>query len=230
MITRLIPGRSVILPSLPENLSTQLFRNATFRHLTVGEALFYAGDSGDGCYRLEHGLLKVVIISPRGEERILAILGPGAIAGELSVIDGEPRSASLFAIEECDVSFVSRAAFEEYAQQHPEIYRYIVNVLAARLRETDEAVAAASFMTVKSRLARALLELAKVLGEKDDSGHVLIRHKIKQTDLAVMAGIARENVNRAMSDWTLRKVITKSNGYYCLQDIATLKRSVDECV
>jgi CRP/FNR family transcriptional regulator, cyclic AMP receptor protein len=227
MIKTLIPGRSAILPSLPENLSTRLFRDATPRHVTAGEALFHADDRGDGCYRLEQGLLKVVITSPRGEERILAILGPGAIAGELSVIDGGPRSASVFAIKECDLSFASRASFEEYAQQHPEIYRYLLDVLTARLRETDEAVAAASFMTVKSRLARALLELAKVLGEEDASGHVLIRHKIKQTDLALMAGIARENVCRALSDWERRKVVIKSTGYYCLQDIATLKRSMD---
>ena len=227
MINTLIPSRSAILPSLPENVSTRLFGGASSRHLTAGEALFHAGDSGDGCYRLEHGLLKVIITSPRGEERILAILGPGAIAGELSVIDGGPRSASVFAVKECDLSFVSRAAFEKYAQQHPEIYQYLLDVLAARLRETDEAVAAASFMTVKSRLARALLELAKVLGEEDASGHVLIRHKIKQTDLAVMAGVARENVNRVLSDWKRRKVVIKSTGYYCLQDIATLKRSVD---
>jgi CRP-like cAMP-binding protein len=228
MIKTLIPGRSVILHSLPENLSTRLFRDATPRHVTAGEALFHAGDPGDGCYRLEHGLLKVLITSPRGEERILAILGPGAIAGELSVIDGGSRSASVFAVKECDLSFVRRAAFEEYAQQHPEIYRFLLDVLAARLRETDEAVAAASFMTVKSRLARALLELAKVLGEENDSGQVLIRHKIKQSDLAVMAGIARENVNRALSDWKRRKVVSKSKGYYCLQDIATLKRIVDK--
>jgi CRP/FNR family transcriptional regulator, cyclic AMP receptor protein len=227
MVKTLIPSRSVILPGLPENLSMRLFRDATPRHLTTGEALFHADDPGDGCYRLEHGLLKVVITSPRGEERILAILGPGAIAGELSVIDRGPRSASVFAVKECDLSFVSRAAFEEYAHQHPEIYPYLVDVLAGRLRETDEAVAAASFMTVKSRLARALLELAKVLGEEDASGHVLIRHKIKQTDLALMAGIARENVSRALSEWERRKVVIKSTGYYCLQDIATLKRSVD---
>jgi CRP-like cAMP-binding protein len=227
MIKTLIAGRSDILPGLPENLSSPLFGDAICRHLTAGEALFHAGDPGDGCYRLEHGVLKVVITSPRGEERILAILGPGAIAGELSVIDGGPRSASVFAVKDCDLSFVSRAKFEEYAQQHPEIYRYLLDVLAARLRETDDAVAAVSFMTVKSRLARALLELAKVLGEEDVCGHVLIRHKIKQTDLAVMAGVARENVNRALSDWERRKVVIKSTGYYCLQDIATLKRSMD---
>jgi CRP/FNR family transcriptional regulator, cyclic AMP receptor protein len=228
MIKRLIPNRSLILSRLPKDLAMQLFAGATPRQLKAGEALFHAGESGDGCYRLEHGLLKVIITSPRGDERILAMLGPGALAGELSVIDGAPRSASVFAVKECDLNFVSRTAFEEYGQQHPEIYRYLVDVLAARLRETDEAVAAASFMTVKARLARALLELARVLGEEDATGHVLIHHKVRQGDLAVMAGVARENVSRALSDWKRSKVVTESTGYYCLRDITTLKRIVED--
>jgi CRP/FNR family transcriptional regulator, cyclic AMP receptor protein len=69
------------------------------------------------------------------------------------------------------------------------------------LRETDEALAAASFLTVKARLARALLELAEFLGEDRGSGRVLIRHKIKRSDLAAMAGVAPENVSRVMNDW-----------------------------
>jgi CRP/FNR family cyclic AMP-dependent transcriptional regulator len=220
-----IPGISGILPRLPRELSAQLFADTPSRHLKAGEALFLAGDKGNGCYLLNHGLLKVVISSPQGEERILAILGPGTVAGELSVIDGQPRSASVFAIKDCELSFVSQAAFEECARQHPEIYRYLVDVLAARLRETSESVAADSFLTVKSRLARALLELAKFLGEADASQRVVIRHKISQNDLAAMAGVARENVNRALSDWKRRKLVTRSMGYYCLHDIAALKRS-----
>src|ERR1700746_3955958 len=98
---------TAILSRLPEPLSAQLFAAAHPFHLPAGEALFAAGDSGDGCYRLERGLLKVIITSPRGEERILAILGPGEIAGELSIIDRQPRSASVVAIKECELSFLS---------------------------------------------------------------------------------------------------------------------------
>ena len=64
--------------------------------------LFIAGDPGDGCYRVEQGLLKVSMISPSGAERILAIVGPGGIVGELSTIDGLPRSASVAAVRESD--------------------------------------------------------------------------------------------------------------------------------
>lgn len=225
-VARQVPGVFGILPHLPPELSAQLFMDRASRHLKAGDVLFLAGDEGNGCYLLNHGLLKVVISSPQGEERILAILGPGTVAGELSVIDGRPRSASVFAVKDCDLSFVSQAAFEDCAREHPEIYRYLVDVLAARLRETSEAVAADSFLTVRSRLARALLELAKVLGEEDASHRIVIRHKISQNDLAAMAGVARENVSRVLSDWRRRKIITRSTGYYCLHDITALQRSV----
>src|SRR5215813_11726021 len=213
-----------ILSSLPERLSAQLFAGAKLCHLRAGDPLFAAGDSGDGCYRLERGLLKVIITSPRGEERILAILGPGEIAGELSIVDRQPRSASVIAIKDCELSFISQRSFEKCTKQDPDIYRYLVNVLALRLRETDEAVAADSFLTVKARLARALVELTEYLGEDAGEERILIRRKISQSDLAAMAGVARENVSRALSDWKRSDLVTRSSGFYCLNDITTLKR------
>ena len=90
-------------------------------------------------------------------------------------------------------------------------------------------MAADSFLTVKARLARALLELTEYLGEDAGAGRVLIRHKIGQSDLASMAGSARENVSRALSDWRRRGLVTHSSGFYSLNDITTLKRyAVDE--
>jgi CRP/FNR family cyclic AMP-dependent transcriptional regulator len=224
VIRQEIPGISGILPRLPQDLSAQLFVDAPCRHLKAGEVLFRAGDAGNGCYVLNQGLLKAVVSSAQGAERILAIVGPGTVVGELSVIDGKPRSASVVAIKDCELRFISQAAFEKCARQHPEIYRYLVELLAARLRETSDAVAADSFLTVKSRLARALLELAKFLGEEEAPGFIVIRHKISQNDLAAMVGVARENVSRALGDWSRRKVVTRSTGYYCLHDIARLKR------
>jgi CRP/FNR family transcriptional regulator, cyclic AMP receptor protein len=215
-----------ILSRLPARMSAQLLAGAKSCHLNAGETLFAAGDAGHGCYRLEQGLLKVIITSPRGEERILAILRPGEITGELSLIDRQPRSASVIAIKDCELSFISQQNFEKYTKQDPDIYRYLVNVLASRLRETDEAVAADSFLSVNARLARALLELSEYLGEDAGAGRVLIHHKINQSDLAAMAGVARENVNRVLSDWKRRDLVTHSSGLYCLNDKTALKRYV----
>ncbi len=168
---------SNFLSGLPSRLSSVLFAKAKGRRLAAGETLFNAGDVGDGCYRLDRGVLKVDMSSRRGEKLTLAIIGPGSIVGELAIIDGHSRSASVIAVKDFELSFISRALFEECMQQHPEISRYLVNVLAARLRDADEATAAASFLPVKARVARALLELMKHLGEDAGAGRILICHK-----------------------------------------------------
>jgi CRP/FNR family transcriptional regulator, cyclic AMP receptor protein len=96
---------------------------------------------------------------------------------------------------------VGRNAFEECIAQHPEIYRYLVNVLAARLRETNEVVAAANFLTVEARLARALLDLAQHFRGHSEAEQIVISHKMTQSALAAMAGVTRENVSRVLMDW-----------------------------
>jgi CRP/FNR family cyclic AMP-dependent transcriptional regulator len=191
-----VPKRSFsgILPNLPIQFSEGLLANAKPRSLIEREVLFEAGDDADGCSRLEQGPLKVCIASPQGDERILTILGPGSIVGELAIIDGLPRSATVVAIRDCKLSFISREAFISCIREYPEIYGDLVSTLASRLREADEAMAAASFLTVKARVARALLELAEHLGRETESGRIVILHKIRQSDIAAMAGVARENV------------------------------------
>jgi CRP/FNR family transcriptional regulator len=143
-----------------------LFGSATLHRLNAGDALFQVGDEGDGCYRLDKGFLKVILTSPEGEERILAILTPGAVVGDLAMIDGLPRSASVAALTDCELRFVCRTAFEQSVSQNPEIYRYLVKVLAARLREADEIIATLAFLSVR---VHALLELAKIIGVKTGS-------------------------------------------------------------
>jgi len=183
-----VPKRSSgILPNLPIKFSEGLLANAKPRSLTEREVLFEAGDAADGCYRLEQGLLKVSIASPQGDERILTILGPGSIVGELAILDGLPRSATVVAIRDCKLSFISREAFLSCIREYPEIYSDLVSTLVSRLREADDAMAAASFPTVKARVVRALLELAEHLGREAESGRIVILFKIRQSDIAARA-------------------------------------------
>jgi len=214
---------SSLLSGLPEHLSANLFNTATAVKLRGDATLFLAGDAGDGCYRVEDGLLKVTMVSRAGNERILAFLGPGAIVGELSIIDGLPRSASVVAVRDSALSFLSRAAFEDFAGKHPELYKSLVTLIAARLRETDAALAAGSFLPLRGRVACTLLELAQDFGQDVGAGRIVIRQKIGQSDLAAMAGIARENVSRILNDWKRRKLVSRLSGYYCLENKAQLQ-------
>jgi CRP/FNR family transcriptional regulator, cyclic AMP receptor protein len=216
-----------LLSGLPEHLSANLFNSAKPARLAADEVLFIAGDIGDGCYRVEDGLLKVIMVSRSGNERILAFLGPSAIVGELSIIDGLPRSASVVAVRDTTLSFLSRAAFEEFAKKHPEVYKSFVTLLATRLRETDAAIAAGSFLPLRGRVACTLLELAEDFGQDVGSGRIVIRQKIGQSDLAAMAGIARENVSRILNDWKRRKLVSRLSGYYCLENKAQLEHEAE---
>jgi len=213
---------------LPNKIASELFASATVHQLKAGDTLFQTGDKGDGCYRLDIGLLKVSLISPQVRERIIAIITPGAVVGDLAVIDGLPRSASVHALTNCGLRFISRAAFEHLAQEHPEIQQYLVKLLAARLRQADDIIASLAFLPAKARVAHALLALAENLGEKTDSGEILIPRIINQGDIAAMAGVARENTSRILSEWERKKLVTKSSGSYRIEDKAKLKGEIDE--
>lgn len=211
---------------LPEEIASGLFAGATSRCLKATDTLFQTGDTGDGCYLLNSGMLKVIMTSSQGDERILAILAPGTIVGDLAMIDGLPQSASVVALTDCELCFVSRTAFEHFASQHAEIYQYLVKVLAARLRQADKHIASLAFLSVKGRVAHALLELAKTVGLENGSGEVLIPRMINQKGLAAMSGVARENVNRVLGDFQRSKVVSRSSEAYRIDDRAELEREV----
>jgi CRP/FNR family transcriptional regulator, cyclic AMP receptor protein len=216
------PNQSLLL-ELQDNLSADLFAGAAPLRLASDEVLFLAGDSGNGCYLIEEGLLKVAVASHSGGERILAFLGPGAIVGEMSIIDGRPRSASVIAVRQAALKFLNREAFEEFTRNYPEVYRYLVKLLASRLREANAVIAAGTFLSLKGRVARTLLELAEGFGQDVGSGRIVIRQKIGQSDLAARAGIARANVSRILNEWKRHKLVSRLSGYYCLENKGRLE-------
>ena len=218
------PKYPSLMSELPTCLLTELFAGAELVRLRADAVLFRAGDSSNGCYRVEDGLLKVTMVSSSGAERILAFLSRDAIVGELSTIDGLPRSATVVAVRDAAVRLLSRAAFEAFAEKHPKLYKALVRVLANRLRATDTVVAASRFLSLKGRMAQTLLELAEHFGQEVGLGRIVIRQKIRQIELAGMAGIARENATRVLNDWQRRKLIGRLSGYYCVENKARLEQ------
>jgi CRP/FNR family transcriptional regulator len=207
-------GPQTLLGKLPREFTGRLPGERTVS-LAKGETLFERGDAGDGCYWLRSGVVTVCATSATGEQRTLAILGPGALIGELAMIDGLPRSATVQAVRDCSLTFISRAAFMNVLRQHPELHMEITATLAARLRQSDDDMIASSFLTVRARVARALLQFARLLGEETERGRVLIQHRVTQSDLAAMAGVARESVNRTLGIWQKEEILGGSarDGY-----------------
>jgi CRP/FNR family cyclic AMP-dependent transcriptional regulator len=219
-------ARDTLLSVLPAKLADGLIGQASTVRLAPDQVLFQTGDPCDGCYHVVDGLLKVSVVQPLRRERILAILGPNGFIGELSLMDGAPRSASVIAIKASTLSFISRAAFDAFGAAHPEIYRHIADLLARRLRD-NSATLAISSLSIKARAARALLSLGEAFGKDVGAGRILVRQKVSQGDLAAMAGIARENLSRILQEWMRDKLISRLAGYYCLENRAELERAAD---
>jgi CRP/FNR family cyclic AMP-dependent transcriptional regulator len=144
------------------------------------------------------------------------------------MIHGGPRSASVTALRDSKLSFVGRTAFEAFGQSRPDLYRHVAMLLAQRLRDTDDALVATNFLSVKGRVVRALLSIAEAFGHDVGQGRIVIRQKVSQSDLAAMAGIARENVSRVLNDWSSRSLVTRLAGYYCLENRSALQRETEE--
>jgi CRP/FNR family cyclic AMP-dependent transcriptional regulator len=204
-------GSNNLLAALPIEFSSRLLAGAPTIKLKKGQALFEIGAKGDGCYWLKEGVLKISVASNQGTERILAILGSGSIVGELAMIDGLPRSASVHALRDSSLTFMARSIFLECLQESPRLYALLVDTLAARLRQADEEVAAASFLSLKARVARALLQFAKHLGEPTSTPDQFIIRDLRQEDVAALADVARENASRILSEWRKHKLIVRQS-------------------
>ena len=176
-----------------------------------------------GSRAMASGVVKAAVITRDGQERLLAVLGPGSLIGELSLIDNDPRSATITALKSCSLMHLTKAAFFRLADNNPHIYRQALRLLAHRLRGTNDSVVAQGTVSVSGRVARAFASLAEGLGDEQPDGRILLAHKITQTDIAGMAGVARENASRAINDLLRAGVLGRVQGFYAIEKAETLR-------
>ena len=184
--------------------------------LKARQVLFHAGDAGDGCYFLREGVVKAAVVAKDGQERLLAVLGPGSLIGELSLFDDQPRSATISTFKPCKLLHLSKGSFFRLADANPQVYREALKILTRRLRQTNDSVVAQGTVTVAGRVARAFVSLAQGLGEGRANGTILLPNKITQNDIAGMAGVARENASRAINDLLREGILTREGSFYLI--------------
>lgn len=217
--------KSFSLQGLAPELADGLFALARTIESKAGTILFQAGDPGNGCYLVLDGSLKVSMLSVEGDEQLLAVHGPGQIVGELALLDGRPRSATVSVLKDGRLSFVECAAFERFADSNPAVYRHMLKIVGSRLRQANDVLAARSFLPLPGRVAQALLQLAENFGKPLAGNRLLINYKLSQGEIANMAGAARENVSRVLNDWKRAGTISRISGYYCIEDFDELEKA-----
>ena len=161
------------------------------------QIIILAEEEGDALFIIDSGQVKVSIVSEDGREVILSLLGDGAVFGELSLLDGKPRSANVVATENTALYVVRRADFLQLIYKVPKISIALLAELAARLRRTDRKIEGLALLDVTSRISETLLQLATDQGEQREEGiHVASRPTHQQ--LANMSGTTRETVSRVL--------------------------------
>ena len=160
--------------------------------------IFHEGDPGDACFIVRTGACRVTREHPDGRAITLANLGPGAIFGELAMLDGEARSASVESTEDLELLALPAGDVRGLLRTHPEMGEKLVVALTRRLREANERLTRQSFQTVPSRVAGVLNQLLAEdgMGPQVRDG-VTIR--LRQSDLAQLAGTSRESVSRFLA-------------------------------
>ncbi len=152
---------------------------------------------GDSFFVISKGNVKITRLSEDGREVILAMLGEGEFFGEMSLLDGETRSANVVAIEDAEVMVLNRGEFLGLLEKYPKIAISLLEELTRRLRKSDQQIESLSLSDAEKRIAITLIRLAEELGVIKH-GNVTIRNLPYQQDIANMAGTSRETVSRTL--------------------------------
>jgi len=212
---RKVPLFSQLAPSDLERVS-EISRERAYPRNSV---ILFEDDPGDALYVVALGQVKVVLIGEDGREVILSVMGEGEFFGEMALVDDEPRSAHVIAMEDSTLLVLRREDFQGILKQTPGIALALLRELSRRLRRVDEKVGSLVLLDVNGRVAQLLLELA------DEAGSERITRRLTHHTIAQMIGSSRETVSRTMRDLVEKGYIDVSRREIVIRDRTALEAS-----
>ena len=196
------------------------------RQIEKGAVLFRQDDPGEFVFILVEGLIEVSVTGRSGRKSVLAHCGPGEVLGEISVLDGKPRSADAVALKGCTGNIVWRGDLTDYLSRHPDATMALIEALCGRIRNASEMFATYAITAASARLASCLLRLSDKWGVADGDT-IRISEPFSQSELGAFAGLARENVNRHMKRWSNDGIVTFNQNMIEITDYQKLKDLAD---
>lgn len=210
---------------LPPVVLDELARESRVRRFRAGQVLWSEGDPGDALLVLEEGQLRITRVTGGGADVVLSIVDAPAALGELALLDGEPRSASVIAQRPVAVRFIPRSAFLNLLRREPAAVEGVLKSLAAMMRAANERHATIVGLDVPGRLAAWLLTRAVPQGPRGQLGVPLDR---SQSELAAELGTTRSTLNRALKGFEGLGLIRVAGDTIVIPDKEGLKFYVDE--
>jgi CRP-like cAMP-binding protein len=189
-----------------------LARVARRKQLARHEELFHKGDEGAELFVVVEGKLKALTTSLEGDDIVFNILGRGDAFGEIALFAGTPRTATIVAIEACELLAVDRRELFALLKSHPNAALSLLRVLAARLTSLSERVEDTQFLSLSARLAKKLSALAADYGAQTEAG-VRVDLKLSQEEWGDLVGVTRESINKQIRTWTTQGLLSTDRGY-----------------
>jgi CRP/FNR family cyclic AMP-dependent transcriptional regulator len=206
-----------LFASFPDDQLRTLVTVVTRRSAPRSSVIMAAGDPIDSLYIVISGRLKVMMGDADGKEVILSLIGPGEFFGEMGLIDESPRSASVVAIEPCELLSVTKRDFRKCLQENFEMAMTVMRGLVRRLREADRKIGSLALLDVYGRVARLLLDMSENV-----NGQKIVTKRLPKQDIAKMIGASREMVSRVMKDLQMGGYIEMRGSTILLRDTIML--------
>jgi CRP-like cAMP-binding protein len=195
----------------PDQLDEIVAASRSLR-LVKRDALFHKGDAGSQVYVVVSGKLKALTTSQEGDDVVFSILGPGEVFGEIALLGETPRTATVVAIERCELLVIDRRDFLALLKRHPDAAIRLLRLLAVRVKRVSEFVEDTLFLNLPVRLAKKLLALAQVYGEQTPAG-LRVDLELSQEEWGDLVGATRESINKQVRVWTEEGIVSVDHGY-----------------
>jgi CRP/FNR family transcriptional regulator len=219
--------RVPVFSALSDDELAHVAQVAMPRRFAAGTVVFKEGDVGSTCYIVRSGRARAIREHPDGRSITLAHFDPGEIFGEMAMLDGERRSATVEATEDTETLAILSDDMHRFLREHPDISVKLIAALGQRLRVTNERLARQSFQTVQSRVAAALAQLvAAARSEPEGAAERDVVITATQAELAQLAGSSRESASRFLAVLERAGIITQGRGRLTVHDPQALRRYV----
>jgi len=212
-----------IFTDLTDSDLTKIASKMVPRVYEKGQMILLEESMGETFFIITQGAVKVTRLSADGREVILAILGESDFFGEMSLLDGEGRSANIVANEYAKVLTLSRSDFLDCLESYPKIAIALLEELAIRLRKSDQQIESLSLSDSEHRIGITLIRLAGELGTIKQ-GHVTLKNLPYQQDIANMAGTSRETVSRTLKLLEDKKLVRRKNRNLTIYNFDAFRR------
>lgn len=208
----------------PEELDALLDR-ARRRQFGAGEVVFHAGDPGDTVHLVRSGRFAVRMTTEFGDVATLNVVGPGEAFGELALVTpGQPRSATVAALEQAETLSVHQLDFDRLRRERPQTDALLVELLAARVRRLSGQLVEALHLPAETRIRRRLLEVAGIYGGATAEAGAGAVIPLTQEELASLAGTSRATVNKVLREEQEHGAVELARGRTTVTDPAALER------